>query len=120
MIRPILAMQDPYNAAKEFEKAGWKLDFSNPRESGDPLVGLSLYGNSILLGTMEEKYVKKDAIPFLGTGIEFYVSIPKDRLAEIYKGHLCFHPTALGKQLWGDVAFEVNILGYKFMIAAEQ
>ena len=50
MIRPILACEGPYAAAEKFVSAGWKLDFSQPPESGDPLVGVSLFGNSVLLG----------------------------------------------------------------------
>ena len=53
MIRPILACKDPYKAAEEFAAAGWNIDFSQPPESGDPLVGLSLCGNSVLLGVTE-------------------------------------------------------------------
>ena len=50
MVRPILACENPYKCAKEFIKAGWTVDFSQPPESGDPLVGISLFDNSFLLG----------------------------------------------------------------------
>ena len=53
MIRPILACENPYKAAEEFVAAGWKMDFSQPPESGDPLVGVSLYDNVVLLGVTE-------------------------------------------------------------------
>lgn len=32
MIKPILACKDPYLAAKEFQDAGWSIDFSQPLE----------------------------------------------------------------------------------------
>ena len=50
MIRPILACENPYALAEEFERAGWCVDFSQSPESGDPLVGVSLMGNALLLG----------------------------------------------------------------------
>lgn len=84
MIRPILACVDPYKAAEDFATAGWNIDFSQPPESGDPLVGVSLFGNSVLLG-VTEGYVEE-----------------------------------LTAQPWGDLAFEVKISGYQFMIAAGQ
>ena len=120
MIRPILATKNPYDAANEFEKAGWKIDFSNPPESGDPLVGVSLCGNQLLLGTMEEKYVNQDAISYIGTGIELYITVPASKIDMIHKGHTIFYPTELINQPWGETTFEVKILGYKFMIAAEE
>lgn len=46
MIRPILACENPYKTAEEFIATGWKIDFSQPPEIGDPLVGISLYDNS--------------------------------------------------------------------------
>ena len=53
MIRPILACSDPYKTAEQFAAAGWNIDFSQPPESGDPLVGVSLFGNSVLLGVTD-------------------------------------------------------------------
>ncbi len=47
MIRPILACADPYKAAESFAAARWNIDFSQSPESGDPLVGVSLCGNSV-------------------------------------------------------------------------
>lgn len=76
MIRPILACIDPYEVAEEFSATGWNVDFLQPLESGDPLVGVYLCGNFAL------------------------------------------KPTKLTVQPWGDMAFEVIIGGYQFMIAA--
>lgn len=117
MIRPILACIDPYKAAEEFAAAGWRIDFSQPRESGDPLVGVSLCGNSVLLG-VTEGYVSGSQLPHLGCGVEIYMTVPGEQIQQIYKNHLTLKPTRLTLQPWGDRAFEVKISGYPFMIAA--
>ena len=119
MIRPILACTDPYEAAEEFAAAGWNIDFSQSPESGDPLVGVSLCGNSVLLG-VTDGYVSDEHIPYIGCGVEIYMIVPTERLRQIYENHLALKPTALTVQPWGDKAFEVRIGGYQFMIAAEK
>lgn len=117
MIRPILACKDPYAAAEEFAAAGWNVDFSNPPESGDPLVGISLWGNRVLLG-VTEGYVADNQLPHMGCGVEIYMTIPAEQMEQVYKNHLMLHPAELTIQPWGDLAFEVKIGGYQFMIAA--
>lgn len=119
MIRPILAYKDPYKAAEEFAAAGWNIDFSQPPESGDPLVGASLCGNSILLG-ITDGYVADDHIQYIGCGVEIYMTVPAEQIEIIYGKHLMLCPTELTVQPWGDLAFEVKIGGYKFLIAAAQ
>lgn len=117
MIRPILACIDPYKTAEEFAAAGWNIDFSQPWESGDPLVGVSLCGNFVLLG-VTEGYVSDNHIPHIGCGVEIYITVPTDQIQQLYKNHLTMKPTKLTVQPWGDKAFEVRIGGYQFMIAA--
>ena len=117
MIRPILACIDPYKTAEEFATVGWNVDFSQPWESGDPLVGVSLCGNSVLLG-VTEGYVSDNNIPHIGCGVEIYITVPTDQIQQVYKNHLTLKPTKLTVQPWGDTAFEVRIGGYQFMIAA--
>lgn len=117
MIRPVLACIDPYKAAEEFAAVGWNIDFSQPWESGDPLVGVSLCGNSVMLG-ITEGYVPGDQLSHIGCGVEIYMTVPGGQLKQIYENHLVLKPTALMVQPWGDTAFEVKISGYKFMIAA--
>lgn len=116
MIRPILACIDPYKVAEEFAAAGWNIDFSQPPESGDPLVGVSLCGNSILLG-VTAGYVAADQIPYLGCGVEIYMTVPSGKIRETYEKHRVLNPSRLTVQPWGDLAFEVKIGGYQFMIA---
>lgn len=118
MIRPILATADPYAAAQDFVKAGWTLDFSNPAQDGDPLTGVSLYDNHLLLGTMEERYVSKLSVPYIGAGVVLYIMVPWEALDGVYAGHANFFPTELSLMPWGDRAFEVSIQGYRLMIAA--
>ena len=117
MIRPILACTDPYKAAEEFAAAGWNVDFSQPRESGDPRVGVSLCGNSVLLG-VTDGYVFEHQLPYIGCGVELYMTVPAGQIQLIYENHLALKPTKLSVQPWGDQAFEVKIGGYQFMIAA--
>ncbi|MCH5199112.1 MAG: hypothetical protein J1E34_09445 [Oscillospiraceae bacterium] len=119
MIRPILACIDPYKTADEFAALGWKIDFSQPPDSGDPLVGVSLFGNSILLG-ITDGYVLDGQIQYIGCGVEIYITVPAEEIQQIYDNHLLQSPTKLTLQPWGDTAFEVKIGGYKFMIAAEK
>jgi hypothetical protein len=118
MLRPILATSNPYEAAEEFVQAGWSLDFSTPPDSGDPLCQVSLCDCKVLLGTTEG-YVPEGAEAFVGTGVVFYINVPEDKIRIIYENHLPLQPTAISKQPWGDIAFQVAIHGYKFMIAAE-
>lgn len=118
MIRPILACDDPYKTAKEFSAAGWNIDFSQPPESGDPLVGVSLLDNSVLLG-VTEGYVTADELPHIGCGVELYLTVPADQIRSIYENHKKLDPTQLTPQPWGDLAFEVEIGGFKFMIASQ-
>lgn len=119
MIRPILACLNPYKTAEEFTVAGWNIDFSQPPESGDPLVGVSLCGNSVLLG-VTDGYVSNNELPHIGCGVEIYMTVPAGQIWQIYENHRMLNPTKLTVQPWGDLAFEVNIGGYQFMIAAVQ
>ena len=118
MIRPILACEDPSRAAESFISAGWKLDFSQPPESGDPLVGVSLFENSILLG-ITDGYVANDAKKHLGCGVEIYLTVPSECIEEVHKNHSGLNAAKMELQPWGVYAFEVSIANYKFMIAAE-
>lgn len=119
MIRPILACPDPWKATEEFLAAGWHVDFSQPPESGDPLVGVSLCGNAVLLG-VTDGYVADHDIPHIGCGVEIYMTVPAEQIQQVHANHRAFHPTELAIQPWGDRAFEVRMGGYRFMIAAEK
>ena len=117
MIRPILACENPYKTAEEFVAAGWKIDFSQPPESGDPLVGISLYDNSVLLG-VTEGYVANDVKRYIGCGVEFYLTSPSEDFSIVYESHKKFVSSALEVQTWGDTTFEVEIAGFKFMFTS--
>lgn len=119
MIKPILACRDPYQTALKFSAAGWNVDFSNPPESGDPLVGVSLCGNTVLLG-ITEGYVAPEARDYIGCGVEIYLTVPGEKIREIYKAHELYSPSRLAVQPWGELAFEVNMDGFQFMIASEK
>lgn len=117
MIRPILACKNPYKTADEFVAAGWTIDFSQPPESGDPLVGISLYDNSFLLG-VTEGYVIDNESQYIGCGIVFYITVPRDSFDIVYENHNRFGTTKVEVQTWGDATFEVKIGGFKFMITS--
>ncbi len=117
MIRPILACKDPYKTAEKFVSAGWNLDFSQPPESGDPLVGVSLFDNSLLLG-VTEGYVADHERDYIGCGIELYLTVPTEHIQTVHEKYKEFRPSALEPQPWGVYAFEVCIEKFKFMIAA--
>jgi len=119
MIRPIIATRNPYNAAEEFKKCGWSIDFQTPKDGDDPLTGVSLCGNEVLLGTMEEKYISIEATPYVGTGVEIHIVIPADKIQEVYSNHLCINPSTLEIQAWGEIGFSFHLQGYRFMIIAE-
>ena len=119
MIRPIIATKNPYDAAADFQKCGWNIDFMTPADGDDPLAGVSLWGNKLLLGVMDEKYVDRDAVPYIGAGVEFHIVIPADKIQEVYENHSVLSPTKLEKQPWGEVGFKFKIQGYKFMILAQ-
>jgi hypothetical protein len=51
MLTPILATDDPYQAAAVFVKAGWSLVFQTPQNSGDPLTCVALAEARLMLGT---------------------------------------------------------------------
>ena len=44
--------------------------------------------------------------------------IPAEQIQRLYENHLPLKPTELTIQPWGDIAFEVRIGGYQFMIAS--
>lgn len=97
MIRPILACVDPYKATKQFVSAVWNIDFSQPPESGDPLVEVSLYGNSVLLG-VTEGYVEANHVQHIGCGVVIYMTVPTEQIKSIDQNHLMLKPTELTSQ----------------------
>lgn len=119
MIQPILACENPYETATKFVGAGWNLDFSQPPEGGDPLVGISLFDNSILLG-VTDGYVVESEKKYCGCGVEIYLTIPLEHIREVRQRHDNLNPTNIEQQPWGAYAFEVCIENYKFMIAAPE
>jgi len=118
MLMPIIACIDPYKAAREYESAGWSIDFSQPPESGDPLVGVSLFGSRVLLG-VTEGYVRDDELLHIACGVEFYVTIPLAKLEDVHKKHKAFSPSPIRNMLWGVPSFEVSIANHPYMIAGE-
>lgn len=118
MVRPILACENPYKCAEEFIDAGWTLEFSQPPESGDPLVGISLFDNSFLLG-ITDGYVKDGEKQYIGCGVVFYLTVPRTAFDKVYEQHMKYCTSAIVEQTWGDSTFEAVIGGFKFMITSQ-
>ena len=116
MLSAILACANPYQTAEKFRKAGWTIESSNPPDSGDPLVDVGLFGNRLMLG-ITTGYVEHDKLPYIGCGIEFFISVPKGELNRLHDLCMEFNPSAIKKESWGDTVFRVEIDGFKLMIA---
>lgn len=116
MLSAILACTNPYETAEKFKRAGWTIESSNPPDSGDPLVDIELFGSRLMLG-ITAGYVEYDELPYVGCGIEFYISVPKGELKRLHDRCAEFNPSAIEKQIWGDTVFTVEIDGFKLMIA---
>jgi hypothetical protein len=71
-----------------------------------------------------KKSRKMSAPPFryfyftTNSGVVFYITVPLDEIKQVYENHQKLYPTKLTIQPWGDIVFEVQISGYKFMISA--
>jgi hypothetical protein len=121
MLTPILATDDPYEAAAVFVKAGWSLVFETPRDSGDPLACVALIGAQVMLGTSLAEFLPRESRAHKGAGVEFHLTVPSADIAAIYEAHRehADSVTSLEMQPWGEQAFHAVMLGYRFLIAAE-
>jgi hypothetical protein len=122
MLTPILATDDPYEAAAAFINAGWSLVFQTPRDSGDPLACVALADSQLMLGTSLPEFLPVDSRAHRGAGVEFHVTVPSQHIGAVYEAHRCHagSVTELAVQPWGEYAFHTVMLGYRFLIAAER
>jgi hypothetical protein len=118
---PILATDDPYQAAQVFVKAGWSLAFQTPPDSGDPLTCVVLAGAQLMLGTSLPQFLPAESRPHKGAGVEFHLTVPGETIHAVYQAHRqhAESVTSLALQPWGEMAFHTVIHGYRFLIAAE-
>ncbi len=121
MLTPILATEDPYQAAARFIAAGWSLIFQTPPEDGDPLACVGLAGAQVMLGTALPQFLPPDARPHRGAGVEFHLSVPAAQIDAIFQAHRAHAEsvTDLALQPWGEQAFHAVLDGYRFLIAAQ-
>ncbi len=121
MLTPILATDDPYEAATVFVKAGWSLVFQTPENSGDPLTVVGLAGAQLMLGTSLPQFLSAGSRPHKGAGVEFHLTVPEDDIDAVFDAHRqhADSVTELARQPWGELAFHAVVLGYKFLIAAD-
>ena len=87
MLTPILATDDPYEAAAVFMKAGWSLVFQTPPDSEDPLACVALAGAQVMLGTSAPEFLPPESRAHKGTGVEFHVNVPSADIGAIYEAH---------------------------------
>lgn len=121
MLTPILATDDPYQAAEVFVKVGWSLVFQTPRDSGDPLACVALAGARLMLGTSLPQFLPTESRAHKGAGVEFHLTVPSEDIGAVYEAHRqhAESVTGLALQPWGEQAFHAVMLGYRFLIAAE-
>ena len=122
MLTPILATDDPYQAAEVFVKAGWSLVFQTAADSGDPLACVALAGAQLMLGTSLPQFLPAESRAHKGAGVEFHLTVPSEDIGAVYEAHRrhAESATALAQQPWGERAFHTVLLGYRFLIAAER
>lgn len=121
MLTPILATDDPYQAAAVFVKAGWSLVFQTPQDSADPLACVALADAQVMLGTALPQFLPAQSRAHKGAGVEFHLSVPGEDIDAIYQAHHqhAESVTDLAVQPWGERAFHAVMVGYRFLIAAE-
>jgi hypothetical protein len=121
VLTPILATDDPYRAAADFQAAGWSLIFSTPPTSGDPLACVGLAGAQVMLGTSLPQFLPEESRSHLGAGVEFHVTVPAAEIDAVFEAHKnsAGAVTELIVQPWGERAFHAELAGYRFLIAAE-
>jgi hypothetical protein len=120
VLTPILATDDPYEAAAILVKAGWSLVFQTPPESGDPLACVALAGAQLMLGTSPQEFLPAESRAHKGAGVEFHVTVPDADIGAVYEAHRrhAESVTELAVQPWGEQAFHAVLFGYRFLIAA--
>lgn len=122
MLSVILATSDPYSAKDEFIRAGWKLAFETPRDSGDRLAIVKFGTSEVLLGTDSEEYLPREARDYRGAGVEMYITVSSGSdIEKIYRKHADAGVTVsrLEQKPWGVRAFHAEICGYRFLIAGK-
>ena len=121
MLTPILATDDPYQAAASFAEAGWEIIFQTPPDSGDPLTCVGLAGAQVMLGTSAPQFLAAEGRAHKGAGVEFHIAVPAAEIEAIHAAHRAGADgaTELAAQPWGERAFHAVIVGYRFLIAAE-
>lgn len=121
MLTPILATEDPYEAATAFIEAGWSLIFKTPPESGDPLACVGLADAQVMLGTSAPEFLAAQSREHKGAGVEFHVTVPAPEIDGIYATHRAHADSTsdLALRPWGERAFHAVLAGYRFLIAAE-
>ncbi|WP_427889472.1 hypothetical protein ACQHIV_39500 [Kribbella sp. GL6] len=118
MLTPILATPDPYAAADEFVANGWTLAYATPKDSGDRMAVVELYGGQVMLGVDTEQFLPAAAREHRGAGVQFYVEVPADVIDAVHATHR--DPGPIEPRAWGVRSFVVRLASYNFMVATAQ
>jgi catechol 2,3-dioxygenase-like lactoylglutathione lyase family enzyme len=123
MLSVILACDDPYVTANLYtERLGWRLVFTTPRDSGDPLACVALGDAEVMLGIADERFLPAAARAHRGAGVSIYVQLPGDEdISAIHDRHAAAGvvTTPLSRRPWGELAFNAVIDGYGFLVTQQ-
>jgi hypothetical protein len=73
-----------------------------------------------MLGTAGEEFLPGAARQHRGAGVEVYIRLPESvRIEEVYQRHAAADVVtrALATREWGEVAFQFEAEGYRFLVA---
>jgi catechol 2,3-dioxygenase-like lactoylglutathione lyase family enzyme len=121
MLSVFLACDDPYRSAELFTtRLGWRLLFATPPDSDDRLACVGLGDAEVLLGTADEQFLPAASRAHRGAGVTVYLRLPvSEPIGPVHARHADAGVVTapLSERDWGEVAFDAEIEGYRFLIA---
>jgi len=118
-----LACDDPYQTARLMtDELGWLLEFATPADSDDRLACVSLGGAQVMLGTAEDSWLPAASREHRGAAVTVYVRLPQTNdITAVHERHAAGGVVTqpLSQRQWGELAFDVVIAGYRFLISQE-
>ena len=105
------------------DQLGWRLEFATPPDSDDKVACVSLSEDAqVMLSTAEEQYLPAASRQHRGAGVTVYIRLPPgDDIAKVHERHAAGGVVTqpLSQRLWGELAFDAVIAGYRFLISQE-
>jgi catechol 2,3-dioxygenase-like lactoylglutathione lyase family enzyme len=119
----ILSCDDLYAAADFFtDRLGWRLVFSTPPESDDPIAAVALGDATVLLGPALEAFLSPRSRDHRGAGVQIFVTLPASEDIEVlHRRHEAAGVVTkpLSHRPWGRRAFNAELFGYRFLFAED-